>query len=274
MAETKQIPPTTGIDSELVPAKTVMMSHLQVQSDLEKKGIISIILILLFFGLTDLFSEIYIDEIIKLADPNLNIQLPEPSYVSIFSSIFSDMLSIGIIVAIFFGFRAFSGEISVDKQVYYFMARPITRRQYYLTKSIIRSIGLVLAIFITSMIAYGLAAIYLPPMSFVVILGGTWIVILGVIANFHLALMFNAKYSSGITALLTGGFFFFEIFVGSFATYIKWLKWTSPMNLASIWSKILMNQDFSNFTIHSIVLLLWIIIPLIVGTYWYDNRDL
>ncbi|MHA2254396.1 MAG: hypothetical protein ACXAD7_28905, partial [Candidatus Kariarchaeaceae archaeon] len=58
------------------------------------------------------------------------------------------------------------------------------------------------------------------------------------------------------------------------SSYLDWLVWMSPFSLAKIWMDILYDKDYSNFLSHTSVLLVWNILPILLGMRLLKDRDL
>ena len=248
---------------------SVYVAHLKVEFDQAKMKLLIVMLILMFSGFTAVISQKYMNEILKTAGFELK-NPPTPTLTTFLSDFLGDS-SLYILIIILLGMGTFSNELEVNKQVYFTLSRPISRSNYYLTRSLILTCGIALATIIGSLIVYYYSLIYFNPTSIEKIILILVIISLQYSSIYAIMIMFSTQYSQSTAGILGFVTFLSEALIA----FIEPLKWFSPLALSGDWPKILTGTIkpidlIADFT----ALFLWIIIPLIIGWFIYQKRDL
>ena len=247
----------------------VYVAHLKVEFDQAKMKLLIVMLILMFSGFTAVISQKYMNEILKAA----GFELKNPSTPTL-ASFLSDFLgdsSLYILIIILLGMGTFSNELEVNKQVYFTLSRPISRSNYYFTRSLILTIGIALATIIGSLIVYAYSLIYFDPTSFEKIILILVIIAFQYSSIYSIMIMFSTRYSQSTAGVLGFVTFLSEALIA----FIEPLKWFSPLALSGDWPKILSGTIKPlDLTADFVALFLWTIIPLLIGWLIYQKRDL
>lgn len=244
--------------------------HLKILIELELRSIIGLFLLFLFFGLTALLSQIYLEDLMKLAGFQI-IGLPKPSVLAVLIDFWGDLSLTGGIIAIFYGMRAFSADLNVNKQVFFVLNHPISRNNHYLSKSILRIVVFNAVIIISSIIVYWLAASVYGGYEILNVIKAIIMVSLGGSAFLAVILGVNSAVTTGTTAIIGILFLFIQIIIGFLSGFIQWLQWLSPVQLSNKWTFALAG---TSITLELLALILWNLIPIFIGMLYYSKRDL
>ncbi len=248
---------------------SILFAHIKVEFDQAKMKLLIVMLILIFSGFTSVISQKYMNEILKMAGFELQ-NPPTPSMASFLSDFLGDA-SLYILIIILLGMGTFSNELEVNKQVYFTLSRPISRSTYYMTRSLILTIGIALATIIGSLLVYFYSLIYFKPITIEKIILILVLISLQYSSMYAIMIMFSTRYSQS-----TAGVFGFITFLSeALIAFIEPLRWFSPLALSSDWTKILTGTIKPlDLTADFIALFIWTIVPLAIGWYLYQKRDL
>ena len=250
-----------------------LKTQVAVQIDLQKKSFFILLMVFMFFGLTSLVTQYYTNDILKLSGLEIT-NLPDPSFRMAFSDIWGDFLFVSVIGSFFISASLFSSEVQQGKTVYILLNRPITRRQYFLTRSIISLLGYFVILTVDSVIMYLIGSLIFPSIPFVDVIVASTMISLGVVGFISLQLMINSKYSGSTTTIYSLFMMIGFLAVSPFLQYFDWLKYTNPFSLTDIWSAILFDSDYSGIWLNLLALLAWIVVPILIGMRYYEKRDL
>ena len=248
---------------------SIYLAHIKVEFDQAKMKLLIVMLILMFSGFTSVISQKYMNEILKTAGFELK-NPPTPTLTTFLSDFLGDA-SLYILIIILLGMGTFSNELEVNKQVYFTLSRPISRSNYYLTRSLILTIGIAIATIIGSLIVYFYSLVYFEPTSIEKIILILVIISLQYSSIYAIMIMFSTRYSQSTAGVLGFVTFLSEALIA----FIEPLRWFSPLALSSDWTKILTGTiKPMDITADFIALTIWIIVPLVIGWRIYQNRDL
>ncbi|MHA2254397.1 MAG: hypothetical protein ACXAD7_28910, partial [Candidatus Kariarchaeaceae archaeon] len=150
------------------------LTQLKIEFELQMKTNLIIFIIFSFFFVLSVLTQVYLTEIMELSGLDIE-DLPEPSMEEAFADIWGDFLFMGAIVIIFLGASAFSPYFGVERQIYFILNRPLSRNDYYLARSIVRIVGLLLVLLLTSILGYLFGSIFFEPIDFIIVLSGSLI---------------------------------------------------------------------------------------------------
>ena len=253
--------------------KSPLLSHIQVTLDLQKKSFLVALLVFVFFALLSIIGQVYLPEILKLSGVEIG-GLPKPSMTSVFENVWGNFILIGAILVIFQGSTTFSSDLNVDKPMYILMSRPISRDDYYLVISVLKLVGILVVVFITSLMTYLISDFFFDPIPMAVIIWGSLVQGLALASLLAIQISMNTRLSTGATAVWGIILLVSMTTLNILATYLKYLKWFSPLALSSISNEILFQHEYDHVLANSLVLLIWVIAPLLLGMYLFRKRDL
>ena len=243
--------------------------HLRTEMELDKSKLLGIAVLFVFFGLTSVLTQMFMPQIMKLSKLEIT-NLPEPSIKSVLADYWGDIVTFSMILILFF-MSSFSSELDINKSVYFYLARPISRETYYLTRFWLRVLAVIVLYFITSLLIYGYALFYFEPIPFSDILLSSILVSLALGASTALIIALSSWLSTSKAGIVG----FIILVVQLLLSLIKPLEWISPTALASPWQDVLSGTfDASTYLMHVLALLGWIIVPCIAGLLYYRRRDL
>ena len=246
-----------------------LKAHLRVELDQAKIKILIFLFVILLNGFSTLFSELFMKEIFKMEGINL-INIPDPTLFG-FLEKFLGNIDLYLIIIILLGMGTFSNELELNKQVYFTLARPVSRSTYYFTRALILAIGYGVVYLIGSSILYAYSLLFFKPIP---------------IERIFLILVINALQFSGFFAIiimisskfnqLTTGILGFFVYLAEYLlTLFEPLKWFSLIALDNYWTKIFSKSgNLIDLTATIVTLLLWTILPIIIGWFMYKKRDL
>ena len=244
-------------------------AHFRVELDQAKMKLLIVAIILIVSGFSSVISQKYMAEILAIS----GFELKNPPVPSL-SSFLSDFLgnsSLYILIIILFGMGTFSNELDVNKQVYFTLSRPISRSGYFLTRSLVLTLGIAFTTILGSFIVYYYALEFFSPIPLETITLIFLIVCLQYSCMYALMIMFSTKYSQSTAGVLGFITFLSEALIA----FIEPLKWFSPLALSNDWMK-MFNKNISPFDISLdfLAMIIWIIVPLLIGWIIYQKRDL
>lgn len=253
---------------------TTILANIRVEFDQAKMKLLIVLIILVFSGLTSVVSQKYLNQILELS--GITLANPITPTMTTFLNDFLGNSLIYIIIIIIFGGGTFSNEVEVNKQVYFLLSRPITRSNYFFTRSLILTIGMAIATIIGSFIVYFYALVYFSALPI------DKIFLIFLLSSFQYAsmyafmIMFCAKYNqvtSWVFGILT---YLSESIIAFLASFYDPLKWLSPFYLANDYLHILDGSltllDLSEYFV--VLIIVWTAFPILIGWFWYRRRDL
>lgn len=245
------------------------LSHFKVEYENNRIKLLILGIIIVFNGFSSVFSEVYLNEILTLAGYSL-INPPSPSLMGFLNNFVGDS-SLYIIIIIIFGMGSFSNEVEVNKQVYFTLSRPISRKAYFFTRTLLLTIGIAVIYIIASLIVYFYSLLFFEPISLDKIMLAIVMASLQNASFYAIMIMLSVTYNQ-----MTAGILGFTTFLGAeIVTLIEPLRWFSPISLSGIWMDILVNKEsLSDFLTTTFSLLLWIIVPIFIGWLVYKRKDL
>ena len=245
------------------------LAHIRVEFDQAKMKLLIIFFILLFNGSTSVISQVYLTDILKLA----GFELKNPVQPNLFSFLldFLGDTSIYVLIIILLGMGTFSSELEVNKQVYFTLSRPISRAGYYFTRTLVFTIGIAFIVMVGSGIVYIYSILFFDPIAIEKMILILLMVSLQYSAFYAIMIMFSARYNQTVAGVL--GFLTLVSLI--IVSILPPLKWFSFLALSSDWVKIF-NNSISSFDLglDFLALLIWILIPIIIGWKMYIKRDL
>lgn len=246
-----------------------LKAHFKVELDNARLKLLIIFVILLFSGFSSVISQVYMNDILKMTGYDLKNPV-QPTMLSFLTNFLSNA-SLYVLIIILLGMGTFANELEINKQVYFSLARPVSRSGYFLTRALILTIGTLIVVFTGSAIVYGYSLVFFKALSVDKIILILLLTSLQYSALYSLMVMFSAKFNqtiSGVLGLLT---FISEAILTLFPP----LKWFSPLSLSGDWTKIINNTiSTSDLTLDFLALLVWTIVPIIIGWIFYQKRDL
>ncbi|MDH5401295.1 MAG: hypothetical protein OEY49_02285 [Candidatus Heimdallarchaeota archaeon] len=247
----------------------IITIHVKTEFNLEKTKIIAMGMLFLFFGITSVLSQLFLPEILELSDLQV-INLPEPTITQILYDFWGDIGLISLIV-ILYSASTFSSEFGTAKNGYFYLSRPISPRTYFMTRFLIRVIGIIIMFTVSSVITVLYATLFYDSLDMkrVFIASLLMALVLGTISSF--VIMMTTKFSNAISGVSGILLLFIQYLVG----LVESLKWFSPFVLSNIWPSLLIGSvDTIELILHFIVLCLWIGVPCLLGWYYYGIKDL
>ncbi|MHA2366018.1 MAG: hypothetical protein ACXAC7_18815 [Candidatus Hodarchaeales archaeon] len=246
-----------------------ILNHIYTELDLEKVKIFLIFISMVFMALSAVITQVLLPDIMEWSGLQV-IGFPEPSIISILTDFWGDIYIFALIM-IFYGMNTFSAETDIKKQVYFNLSRPISRRTYFMTRYFIRITSVVIIIVISSLIAFWYGMIFFDPLPIERVLLASIIVGFSLASIISVVIMASSYSSTPISAGMGLTFLFIQMIFLLFEP----LKWLSPIALSDIWLDIMKGVfDAGDAVLTIIVLILWIIIPGIIGLWLYEKRDL
>ena len=265
---------STNVNTAKYSKFTTYLANIRVEFDQAKMKLLIVLIILIFSGLTSVVSQKYLNQILELS--GIDLKNPITPTMTTFLNDFLGNSLIYIIIIIIFGGGTFSNEVEVNKQVYFLLSRPITRSNYFFTRSFILTVGMALAAIVGSFIVYFYALVYFSAMPI------DKISLIFLLSSFQYAsmyafmIMFCAKYNqvtSWVFGILT---YLSESIIAFLASFYDPLKWFSPFYLANDYQHILDGSltilDLSAYFI--VLIVVWTILPILIGWFLYRKRDL
>jgi ABC-2 type transport system permease protein len=247
----------------------ILKTNILVEFDLEKKKIMLMFVLFLVFGLTSVVTQIYLPDILALSGFEL-VNPPQPSLFGVLSDYWGDIVLFALIIILIM-MTTFSAELDVNKQVYFYLSRPISRNTYYLTRTLLKVISVMFIFSIASLIVYFYALAFFDQVDFIKIIQSILLLSMSLGSIVAVVIMFSTKFSTGNTGISSFGFIFFQLIIA----LIEPLKWLSPSSLGNEWVKVLTGTiSENNLFLTFFALGLWLIIPMIIGWIFYTKRDL
>jgi len=224
---------------------------------------------MLFSGLMAIVSQLYLPELLKMSGLEIK-DPPQPSLFGLFADYFGDSI-IYLLIIILIGMNTFSGEVEVNKQVYFLLSRPISRTNYYFIRTFILLLGINLVFITASMLIYGYALLFFDPLPLTNVIGSMIIISLQFTSLFAIIIFLSTKFSASTTAALGFLFLICELLI----SLIPALKYFSIIALGNEWINIILGTvPIQEFIYLLIAFSLWISIPIILGFKIYLTRDL
>lgn len=249
--------------------RSFVRPHLKVEFENFKLKFLVLGLIILFNGLTAIISHVYLAQILKLSGFDI-VNPPTPSLMAFLLKFFGDS-SIYIIILILLGMGSFANELEINKQVYFTLSRPVSRRSYYFSRTLLQVIGISLTIAVTSFIIYIYSLVYFDPLPLDKILLSLFVLSLQYASFYAIMIMYSSKFSQSMAGVLGFVTYIFMAIIGVFDP----LKWFSPLSLSSVWTKIVTNSlSLSDFLTTTTVLFAWVLFPVMIGWIVYKRRDI
>jgi ABC-2 type transport system permease protein len=247
-----------------------LFAHISVEFDLERKKIVIITILFVFMGLMAVATQVLLPEILKLAGLEI-ANLPDPSLFAVLADFWGDSILFALVIVLL-TMGTFSSEIDVNKQAYIMLSRPISRTTYFLTRTIIKTIGLFIGFFIASLITYLYSLAFYDYVDILDFLVSAILISLSFCTIVTIVSMFSARFSTMTSGILGFLFLFGQLFV----ILIEPIQWIVPFGASSIWVDIFIGLEvgINDLFLSLGSLMLWIIGPLIIGWYFYNNRDL
>jgi ABC-type transport system involved in multi-copper enzyme maturation permease subunit len=257
-------------DQKNISSLSTLLAHISVEIDLEKKKIVILTILFVFMGLMAVATQVMLPEILKLAGIEI-ANLPEPSFLAVFADFWGDSGFFALIIVLL-TMGTFSSEIDVNKQAYITLSRPISRTTYFLTRTIIKTIGLFIVFFVASLVTFLYTLAFYESIYILDFLVSAILISISFCSTVVIVSMFSAKFSTIISGIL--GFFF--LFSQLFIILIEPIQWIVPFGASAIWIDIFIGLEVetSDLLLSLGSLTLWIIGPLLIGWYFYNNRDL
>lgn len=253
--------------------KSLYLAHIRVELDLAKLKLLIVFLILVFFGLTTVFSQKYVNQILQATGVRLknSIKTTMLSFVTKYIS----NLNLFVLMIIVLGMGTFASELEGNKQVYFTLARPISRVNYYVTRSLILTIGTGIMTFIGSLLVYLYATMYFKPLALEKIVLTFLFISLLYSSMYAIMILLSTKYTQMTAGVLGFLIFLVETVIAVLSSSYDPLKWFSILALSDQWLKIYRGTITPlDVTTEVIALVLWTVIPLLLGLVIYSKRDL
>ncbi len=248
---------------------SIHLTHARVELDQAKMKILIVSVILIFTGLTSVLSQKYINEILAYA--GYALQNPPTPTMGSFLQDFLGNSTLFVIIIILLGMGTFSNELDVNKQVYFTLSRPISRSEYYITRSIILTVGMAIATILSSLIVYFYATWFFASIAFNKINLILLMISFQYASIFAIMIMFSSQYGSAAAGTLGFITYLSEAIISIFEP----LKWFSSIALSNDWTKIYAGTiSNSDLFFEFLALIIWTIVPLIIGWFVYQRRDL
>lgn len=246
---------------------------IQLRNDLwdERFKFIILFFLFVFQVISSIISIFYMEELLGLFGLDFINPVP-PTGEAAFLDFFGDQLLFGIIIIALGSMSIFASNIE-NGSISFSLARPISRSEYALARITARIIALVTPFFIATFVGWvymGITFEVLPleKLFCALIPLGLLFIYLGV----------TTSALSTRTSALTAGLVAIGIFIVQFTiSAFKPLELLSPITLSNIWVSILTSSTIrlDQEIITKIGLLGgWILIPLILGIYSLNTRDL
>ncbi len=246
-----------------------LKAHLHVELDQAKFKLLVFLFVLLLNGFSTLFSDLFMKEIFKMQGIDLP-NLPDPSLLGFLEKFFGS-IDAYLIIIILLGMGTFSNELEINKQVYFTLARPVSRSTYYFTRALILVLGYGLVYLIGSSFIYAYSLLFFESIPLERVLLILIINALQFTGFFAIIIMVSSKFNQ----LTTGILGFLVYLVEYVLTLFDPLKWFSLIALDSYWTNIFTkSENFIDLTGTIVALVLWTILPIMVGWYFYKKRDL
>lgn len=250
-----------------------ILTQMKIEMELQLRSLIVIFLVFCFISMTDVVSQLFLPEIIKFSGLEV-VNIPEPSIQGAFDSVWGDFLFTGAIVVIFLGSTTISQYFGVDRPIYFLLSRPLTRDDYYYARALVRGIGLLVVVLLTSVLVYILGISLFDSIDFIIVISSSLVLGLAMTSFLFILQMINTRIETFPTAGIGIVILVIMTLISVVSGYLEVLTWFSPFSLASIWSDILHNQDYSKFWLNSLVLIIWNVIPLLLGSLLFNKRDI
>ena len=248
---------------------STLIPHLKVEFDNFKLKLLIIGFIILFNGFTAVITQIYLADILKLTGLDIT-NPPSPSLMNFLLKFFGDSIMY-IIIIILIGMGSFANELEANKQVYFTLSRPVSRKRYYFSRTLMQVIGIAVTVAAASLFIYGYSLVYFQALPIDKILLALFVISLQYASFYAIMVMFSTKFNTSIAGVLGFLTYIFMTIIGVFDT----LKWFSPLSLSSIWPKIITNNvNLNDFLTTIVTLVAWIIIPILIGWIIYKRRDI
>lgn len=247
--------------------------HFKIEFELERSKLLLIGVVMLFFAVTSVIAIVLLPDLLKLSGVEI-IGFPEASTVFVLSDFWNDSLLYFIII-ILYAMGTFSSEIDGNKPIYFKLSRPISRRSYYLTRTLIRILGIVFVFTLAGIVAYLLASVYYEQIALEKVIIASIINSLAVGSLISIVIMSSASFKTTTSAFIGIGFVFYQIIVSIFEQAFDWIKWFNPQSLSSTWMDVIKDTiEISDIISSILALSMWIIIPIIIGLIIYEKRSI
>lgn len=253
---------------------TTYLANIRVELDQAKMKFFIVLIILVFSGLTSVVSQKYLNQILELS--GIQPKNPITPTMITFLQDFLGNFMLYVIIIIVFGAGTFSNEVEVNKQVYFLLSRPISRRNYFFTRSLILSFGIALVTIIGSLIVYLYALLFFEALPFDKVL------LIFILSSFQYSSMYAfmilycAKYNQAISWVLGVLTFFSGTIIQVLANIYDPLKWLSPFAISNDSLNFLIGKlSFLDVVLEILVLIfIWTILPILLAWFLYKKRDL
>ncbi|MFV2016159.1 MAG: hypothetical protein ACC656_12065, partial [Candidatus Heimdallarchaeota archaeon] len=240
---------------------------------LEKSKLVLIFIALLIIATMSVVSIILLPDLLALSGIEIS-GLPDPSTTFVLADYWGD-LTLYIFITILYGMGIFSSEIDNNKPIYFKLSRPVSRRSYYLIRSLIRIVGFFIISTLTSLYVYFFSSLYFDTLDLASVILSSVIISLSLVSFLSVVIMASAKFRTLVSDVIGISFFFFQILTFLFQSAFEWLKWINPLSLSTIWKNIIGNIAESGEILTTIVALcIWIIVPTTLGLLMFVKRDI
>ena len=244
-------------------------AHFKVELDNAKLKLLIVFFLLLFSGFTSVISQVYMNDILKMSGFVLANPV-QPTMISFLADFLGDS-SLYALIILLIGMGTFSNELEINKQVYFTLARPVSRTSYYFTRTLVLTVGIIFTVIGGSAVIYTYSMVYFDPLPIYKIVLILILVSLQYSAMFSLIIMFSAKFNQTIAGVLG----FLTFISETILTLFPPLKWLSVLSLSGDWTKIIDNSISTiDLGLDFLALVVWIIVPIIIGWKIYQKRDL
>ena len=245
-------------------------ANFSVEMENERKKFFLLTILFTLDGFLAVIVQVLLPDILKSVGFEL-LNPPSPSLNGLLGDYFGDVLLFSLIL-ILVSMSTFSSEIDVNKQVYILLARPISRSTYYLTRTLIKSLGAFISFFVASIITYVFALGFFNALDPIKVLLSIGILSLSLCSIVATVIMFSSKFSTTTSGILGFLFLFGQIVI----SVVEPLKWFSPVSLANVWINILSDNPLNVIEIISSIfaLSIWTLLPILIGWRFYLRRDL
>ena len=246
------------------------ITNLTNEFELEKTKFLLLFLLLTIMGMMSILTQAFLPDLLKLAGYEQIGGPKATTIVDVLIDFWGDYLILMIIILLL-GSTTFSPEVDVNKQVYFNLSRPISRKEYYLTRVLLKVISLMTIFFVASTFVYVVALNFFNSIDFGRFVLANLVLTLHLGSFFAITILLNTRFNSAVTAVIG----LFVLIIGLFLSLISPLKWFSTIALSNEWINIINNTlNFSDLLLVMLSLLIWLLVPIILGLRLYQNRDL
>lgn len=242
---------------------------MKTELELDRVKFLVIFVMFLFLGLTSVVMQLFLPEILEFSGIEV-LNLPDPSIESILLDYWGD-ITIQSMIIILVCMSSFSSELDINKTGYIYLARPISRGNYFLTRFILRVGMVILAFILGSFLSILYACLFFPAIDWGAFLLSAILLSLNLGSIASISISLSTKYQSSIS----GGIAFLVMIVQLMIGSINKLKSFSPFALSGIWKEIIFQKSNTfDIWINLFSLMIWILLPGIFGFIQYRRRDL